>query len=129
MKKRRMMSRRLFLALMVAVELLCLLFAVAFYAYNVVTLKNSEKARLASLCESTTAQIDAMVHSMDELSISVTLSDGFLDSMHLLSEGADPALWRDKLREILVRAYANRVSVYRVVALSENGGAVAVGRN
>ncbi len=129
MKKRQMMSRRLFLALMVTVELLCLVFAVAFYAYNVVTLKNSEKTRLASLCESTTAQIDAMVRSMDELSISVTLSDGFLDSMHLISEGADPALWRDTLRDILIRAYANRVSVYRVVALTENGNAVVVGRN
>ena len=129
MKKKQMMSRRLFIALMVAVEVLCLVFAVAFYAYNVVTLKNSEKARLASLCESTTAQIDSMVHSMDELSISLTLSDGFLGSMRLLSEGADPAAWQDKLRGIMIKAYANRVSVYRVVALSENGNAVAVGRN
>lgn len=90
MKKKQMMSRRLFLALMIAVELLSLAFTVAFYAYNVVTLTNSEKMRLASLCESTTAQIDAMVHSMDELSISVTLSDGFLSAMRLLAEGADP---------------------------------------
>jgi sensor histidine kinase YesM len=128
-KKKQMMSRRLFLALMVAVELLCILFAVAFYAYNVVTLKNSEKARLASLCESTTAQIDAMVHSMDELSISLTLSDGFLSSMRLISENADPAFWQARLRSILIKAYANRVSVYRVVALSENGNAVSIGRN
>ena len=124
-----MMSRRLFLALIVAVELLCLMFAVAFYAYNVVTLKNSEKVRLASLCESTTAQIDAMVHSMDELSISLTLSDGFLNSMRLLSENADPTVWQDKLHNILIKAYSNRVNVYRVVALSENGNAVSVGRN
>jgi sensor histidine kinase YesM len=128
-KKKQMMSRRLFIALMVAVELLCLVFAVAFFAYNVVTLKNSEKVRLASLCESTTAQIDSMVHSMDELSISLTLSDGFMDSMRLLSEGADPAAWQDKLRGILIKSYANKVSVYRVVALAENGNAVAVGRN
>jgi len=128
-KKRLMMSRRLFLALMVAVELLCLAFAVVFYAYNVVTLMNSEKARLASLCESTTAQIDAMVHSMDELSLSVTLSDGFGDAMRFIAEDADPALWRDALRSIMIRAYANRVSVYRVAVLAENGNAVVVGRN
>lgn len=35
--KKQMMSRRLFIALMVAVEVFCLVFAVAFYAYNVVT--------------------------------------------------------------------------------------------
>lgn len=128
MKRKRMISRQLFFAQIIIVEALCLTAALAFYAYNAATLKNSEKARLASLCSDTTAQIDAMVHSMDVLSISILTADGFVPAMRgmAFSDGGD---YGAVLREIMAKAYVSNTGIYRVIALSPNGNAVSIGRN
>ena len=129
MKKRLRMSRKLFFALMVCVEALCILFAVAFYAYNVNTLKTAEKARLASLCSDATARVDNMVRAMDELSVGVTIADGFIPAMRLLYANADPDSYVPIIRSIMVKAYVSKTEIYRVIVLSENGNAVSLGRN
>ncbi len=128
-KRRLMMGRRLFIALMVMVEAVCVLIGLAFYAYNVNTVKQTEKARLASLCANAASRIDNMVRSMDELSVGITIADGFIPAMRLMSSDAEPAVYVDTIRSIMVKAYASKSEVYRIIVLAENGNTVSLGRN
>ncbi len=127
MKKKLMISRQLFIAQIIVVEVLCILTALSFYAYNAYTLKNSEKARLASICSNTMTQIDAIVRTMDELSISITIADGFMPSMRGLATTNDEA-HLTQLKQILAKEYLSKTSIYRIAVLSPNGNYVSLGR-